>query len=799
MQVYATLYYMYKSAAVRTLRLLLFFSLIIWIFAEIGSSGTIKLPLFLFNLFLMSEAYYRFRIAKNHPTVLISENTTDIHQSCTMPLLYANIAHPRLSSFLHELMTLPQVSFLLQRIMVEQKEIRVIEMQKDDLIRYAVELVKTLHGQYITTMDVVAAYLLLSESQTKLLFTKKIKPEEMLQVLYWARKIHSSEEHSKKTLVHFSGGGIGEVLTTGWTLETKKYTRDFSSTALRRPPHLIGRQHEFEMIVETLAKVDNNNILLVGDAGSGKETLVSSLASESYSGNLGKLNYKQFLELMVGPLLAGATDRGDLEVRLQAIIEEISHAGNVVIYIPDFQNILGSSSYGIDLSGALMPYLKGGKLPIIATVTPGNFKTYLEQNPLQEVFTVVKLSEPDLNTTLQMLFEKATDIEEKFRVIISFDALKTAITYASRYVQDGALPGSAAVLLEDVANAVAMNSDKPFGNSRRKIVREEHVVQKIEEKTKIAVAAPTGQEKELLLHLEDKLHERVIDQVQAISAISEAMRRLRSGLTSTTRPISFLFLGPTGVGKTETAKALSELYFGGERQMIRLDMSEYSDGNGVKRLLGAAPGEGNERGELTDKMRDNPFSLILLDEFEKAHPQILDLFLQVLDDGRLTDNKGRTVSFVNSVIIATSNAGSEFIRQHVLQGTAVDQVFRQTLLNFLQQQHVFKPELLNRFDDVVIFKPLGEAEVVQIIQILLDQVIKTLAGQDITVTFDQRVVEKIAKEGTDKQFGARPLRRYIQDNIADLIAQKKLRDEIRRGSTVTVTTDDQDKLIAQIS
>jgi ATP-dependent Clp protease ATP-binding subunit ClpA len=285
------------------------------------------------------------------------------------------------------------------------------------------------------------------------------------------------------------------------------------------------------------------------------------------------------------------------------------------------------------------------------------------------------------------------------------------------------------------------------------------------------------------------MHERVIAQDSAIKSVSEAMRRLRSGMTTSERPISFLFLGPTGVGKTETAKALADFYYGGEKNMIRLDMSEYTDENGLKRLLGAPPGEGNERGELTDKVHDNPASLILLDEFEKANPKIHNLFLQVFDDGRLTDNKGNTVSFRNAIIIATSNAGSEFIREELAKGSKVDTLFEHRLLEELETKGIFKPELLNRFDDIVIFKPLGQEQVKEVVKLLLSQLKNEMEKQDIKVYFDDAVVAKIAEEGFDKDFGARPIRRYIQDTIEDLIAQKKLTKEIARGKTVTFSLD----------
>ncbi len=281
--------------------------------------------------------------------------------------------------------------------------------------------------------------------------------------------------------------------------------------------------------------------------------------------------------------------------------------------------------------------------------------------------------------------------------------------------------------------------------------------------------------------------------------MAESIRRLRAGLSTVSKPISFLFLGPTGVGKTETAKALADVYFGNSQRLIRLDMSEFSGEDGMRRLLGSGPGQGDEKGQLTEPVYDSPYSLILLDEFEKADQKILDLFLQVLDDGRLTDNKGKTVSFVNTIIIATSNAASEFVREEVGKGVAIDKKFQTSLLEFLQTKGIFKPELLNRFDGVVIFKPLSQEEVVQVVGLMLSDVIKRLTEKDVKVNFDEKILGKIALEGFDKDFGARPLRRFIQDKIEDQIAQKMLKDEIKRGDSISVLVDSSNNIAVTTS
>lgn len=796
---YAKMYRAYRSAFGLTLRLLLVFFLILLVISHISLYTFPKFPLFFLSLFLMIEVFYHFKVSRVFPKIPISAHTGgSIYPFATQPVLYTFLTYHTTPAIITELLYFKQAQFILHKAGIAQKELQLIAVPPDELQRYTLETAKNVHGTFITVMDVIVAYLLMTEDQTKLLFSKKLKSEELLNIVVWSRIQYNSEERPKKVRIHFDGGGIGEALTTGWTLETKKYTRDIGRYNVA--PSLVGRDGEFKTMIDALLKRENNNVLLIGEPGIGKENLVMALGYASYIGTLPpQLQNKRILELMIGPLIAGTSDRSNLEERLQAIIEEVSHARNVLLYIPEFQNLLGSSSFGIDLSGALLPYLKDGIIPIVATVTTGNYKTYLEQNPLKETFEIIKLTEPDKQTVTEMLFDKTDNIEAEHRVILTYRALIAAIEYANRYVDDGSLPGSAVTVLEDTANTVSLSKEPYFDKTHEKLVTEDHILQKIEEKTKVAVAAPNAQEKDLLLHLEDRLHERVIDQVEGITVIAEAMRRLRSGLASSNRPISFLFLGPTGVGKTETAKALADLYYGGEDKMIRLDMSEYSDADGVRRLLGAAPGEGSERGELTDKIHDHPSSLVLLDEFEKANTKIHDLFLQVLEDGRLTDNKGKTVSFVNCIIIATSNAGAEFIREEIKKGTAVDTNFQKRLLDQLESTHLFRPEFLNRFDDVVTFKPLGKAEVLQIATLMLKALAKKLHQKDINVTFDDKIMQKIITDGVNEEFGARPLRRFIQDNIEDIISQKMLRDEIKRGSSVIVSTDRNNQITTIIS
>jgi ATP-dependent Clp protease ATP-binding subunit ClpC len=781
MKEFASFYNLWEKSLTKILRISVFALLLILGLLGLINSTYPNLPLFAFFLYSMVEIFFIFKVSKFVPEMDVASNNSDPINSFTIQALGIFNSHSNVSDIIKELLSLQQVNFILEKTDGEFKDIIFPDLDKKTLSDAAFSLSKELKGKYVTTIDLFVAFLLSTEDKTKFIFNKKLKPQDLKNILLWARDTYEKEENPSNGQITFEGEGIAEDWVYGWTIETQKYMIDLSKEFLKHRELPIGRQSEYKQLIEAMAK--GGSAILVGDAGSGKESSVRHLAIQSFMGALpGNLFHQKIFQLMVDAFMAGAQTPGELEGRLNAMVEEVSHTGNVIIYIPEFQNILGSSSFHLDISGALTPYIKAGKIRIIAAVAPGAYKKFVEPlHSFLDGFSVINYSEPPETEVLDMLFKKSSEIEEKHGVSLTYKAIVSSYEYANRYVKEKVLPGSAVTLLDDTANAVKL--------SGKRLVEEQDILDQIEKKIKVSVGEPTQVEKDLLLNLETELHKRIIAQNEAVSVISESIRRLRSGLKTSQKPISFLFLGPTGVGKTETAKALADVYFGNSARLVRLDMSEFSGDDGMRRLLGSGPGQGDEKGQLTEPVYDSPYSLVLLDEFEKADQRILDLFLQVLDDGRLTDNKGKTVSFVNTIIIATSNAASEFVREEIGKGVAVDKKFQGSLLNFLQEKGIFKPELLNRFDAIVVFKPLTDVEIVQIVKMIILDVSKRLTEKDITVTFDEKIFEKIAKEGFDKDFGARPLRRFVQDNIEDIIAQKLLKDEIKRGDSITISTD----------
>ncbi|HHE76750.1 MAG TPA: ATP-dependent Clp protease ATP-binding subunit, partial [Candidatus Parcubacteria bacterium] len=500
-----------------------------------------------------------------------------------------------------------------------------------------------------------------------------------------------------------------------------------------------------------------------------------------------EVNYKRIVELDMSLLLSEIENIETAESVLNKIFEEVARAGNVILVIDEFYNYVGQQT-GIgmlDISGVLNSYLRLPQFKLIAITTYQGFHRYIEKNPsMASLFEKIEVEGISMRDTLILLEYLTFFYEKKYKIFVSYPALRRIIEFSDRYFPSFPFPEKAINILDAVAAFVA-------NSIAGRVVLPKHIAKIVSEKTEIPVGEVEKKEKDILLNLENLIHQRVINQEEAVRDVAVALRRARSEIATKKGPMgSFLFLGPTGVGKTETAKALAEVYFGSEEKMIRLDMSEFQNVEDIKHLIGSS----SENGILTDKVRDNPFSLVLLDEIEKAHPNILNLFLQVLDEGHLTDGVGRKVDFRNTIIIATGNAGYKTILESLNQGgreEAVDwKETKQKLLNELFEKRIFRPEFINRFDAFVVFKPLSRENLLDISELIMRKLKKNLGEKGIDFVITEKLKEKIVKLSYNPVFGAREMKRVVQDKVESVLASALLSGRIKRGQRVELNPDD---------
>lgn len=638
------------------------------------------------------------------------------------------------------------------------------------------------------------------------------------------------------------------------TLE--QYSRDLTEAAREdRLDPVVGRNAEVERVMQILCRRMKNNPCLVGEPGVGKTAVVEGLAQMIASGTVPEiLADKRILSLDLSGMVAGSKYRGEFEERIKRVIAEVRAAGNVILFVDELHTLIGAGGAegAMDASNILKPALSRGEVQMIGATTRTEYRKYIEKDAaLERRFQPVYVEEPTREETIAILQGLRSKYEEHHGVTISDDALEAATDYAIRYINDRFLPDKAIDLIDEAASrkklgifagnktakkaeetrhnleealeaalaegdieaAQALKKDldktdkkieKTKYNMREKeqeqmLVTEEDVADVVSVWTKIPVSKITQTESQRLLKLEEILHKRVVGQNEAVETVAKAIRRGRVGLKDPKRPIgSFLFLGPTGVGKTELSKALAEAMFGNENAIIRVDMSEYMEKHSVSKMIGSPPGYVGfeEGGQLSEQVRKNPYSVILFDEIEKAHPDVFNVLLQVLDDGRITDSQGRTVDFKNTIIIMTSNAGAQRIVDPKKLGFSnvenAESEHKDMKNNVMEEiKRMFKPEFLNRIDDIIVFRALSKEDVKGIAALMLKELKNRLAKQmDITLTYGDTVKNFIFEKGYDKKYGARPLKRAIQNNIEDSLAEEILSGKIQASDKVSMTVVD---------
>ena len=635
------------------------------------------------------------------------------------------------------------------------------------------------------------------------------------------------------------------------TLE--KYGRDLTAEAkANKLDPVVGRENEIGRIIQILSRRTKNNPCLIGEPGVGKTAIVEAIAWRICEGTVPKtMAGKRIFSLDLSGAVAGSKYRGEFEERLKNIIDEVQNSGNIILFIDEIHTIVGAGGAegSMDASNILKPSLTKGNLQVIGATTISEFRKYFEKDAaLERRFQPVTVEEPTEEQAVEILKGLKSAYEDFHNVTISDEAIRAAVKLSSRYINDRNLPDKAIDLIDEACSKMRIREvpkpksvkDKEIDVAElnlelemcvrhadfksateikkqldkaqnklnkaiakwegteeefRPIITENSIEEVVAMWTGIPVTRLEKNEQKRLLDLEKVLHKRMIGQEEAVSAVAKAVRRGRVGLKNPNRPIgSFLFLGPTGVGKTELSKTLAEAVFGTEDSIIRVDMSEYMEKHSVSKLIGSPPGYVGfeDGGQLSDKVRQNPYSVVLFDEIEKAHPDVFNVLLQVLDDGHITDSKGRKVSFKNTIIIMTSNAGANRIvdPKHLgfSQGDTEKADYEKMKANVMEEvKLMFRPEFLNRIDDIIVFHTLSESEVKSIVSLMLKNLAKQVKGQmDIALSFTSSLKTYLAKESYDKKFGARPLRRMIQNKVEDMLAEEVLAEKVKAGDKVTV-------------
>lgn len=580
---------------------------------------------------------------------------------------------------------------------------------------------------------------------------------------------------------------VNRTFTSRPTPMLDRFSKDMTDLARAGAEgFLIGHQKEYGRMIDALSRQGNRNAMLVGEPGVGKDSIVAHLAFQIISDAVpASLFDRRLVQLSIGSLISGA-DTQELSTRLSSVVKEIISAGNIILYLPEIHLLAKTSQgQGVELSDLLMPIIKSDAFPVIGATYPKEYKEFIEtKSDFAGTFEVIRVSEITPQEAITLLTYDAIVFERKYGIEINFSAIKQAVFLAAKYFHYKPLPASARDIFKE---AISMATQR-----RLKQLTGQDIAEIVERKTNIPIHKAGKEEAKKLLNLEEIIHKQFVDQEEAVTAVAEALRAYRSGISRKGGPIAaFLFVGPTGVGKTKLSKILTDIQFGSEKLMVRFDMSEYQQKESLARFIGSS--DGKLAGSLTEAIIQKPYCLILLDEFEKAHPEILNLFLQVFDDGRLTDSLGRVVDFQNTIIIATSNAHSVYIEEQVRSGKKVSD-FEEELKKKLFDY--FKPELINRFSNVVVFKPLSMDDIAFVSRLKLQELADTLlSAQGIEMEFDDSVVKKIAQMGYDPTFGARPLRRAIADALKSELSKKILSGEIVHGQKIKVEADAEGKFI----
>lgn len=623
---------------------------------------------------------------------------------------------------------------------------------------------------------IVASIILCTSNPNQLLAPFHLDSDDIISGVEWFAHINQTIAiyHQKKYY-----GGIGRDMSFGWApvlnrvgTNVTEYVQNGGFLQRQLPVH----QEVMDQIIHVLSQPGRRNATMVGEVGVGKTNLAYALAQrllDDKNSAPKEVKYNQIISLDAAHLIARAQGRGQLEELLIHILNEAIAAKNIILFLDEAQLFLKDGTGAVDLSNILLPVLEGGALKIIIALSDQEWLKLGQSNPgLAQLLNRVIVKPLDETNTTQVMEDKVLVLEGQNGVVYMHQSLQEAYKLANRFIHEQAFPGKAVKLLEAAAG---FPEEKYF-------ITAKSIQQAVEKSFDVKVqTADTFEERNVLLNLEERIHERMINQSRAVKLVSDALRRARAGVRNEGKPIgTFLFLGPTGVGKTELSKALADVYFGGEEKMVRVDLNEFSHAEDTSRLLASGA---VDQYSLCAQISKQPFSVVLLDEIEKAHPNVLNLLLQMLDEGTLRDVENKPISFRDAVIIATSNAGADKIRAHIDSGEEIEQ-FEEGFVNELIDSQIFKPEFLNRFDEIILFRPLTAEELLQVVDLLMTSLNKRLAAQKVTVTLTQEAKVLLANTGYDPRLGARPLRRVMQRAVENIVAQKVLEGSASSGQNI---------------
>ena len=638
----------------------------------------------------------------------------------------------------------------------------------------------------IRSEDLLVALTESNKYLKKVLIKKDIQKREIESITDWwirmkKRRIKRKKFWKYENLIKM--GSIGRQWASGSAFHLEKFAIDWTEALSRKGfREVVGHQERVKSLERALSGDDKNSVMLVGKPGTGRRAVVNELTRRSFLGlSIPGVNYKRVYKLDLKSLVAKVEGKEKTEKMLDKIFKEAVNAGNIILVIENIQEFIsGAEKAGIvDISGVLDSYLNYHDFKVVGVTNYRDYRRVVERNQVvNSHFKKIELEEPSEKESLMLCEMITPGLEEKYNLFISYPALKAAVELSGKFLASESFPEKAMNLLEEAV--ISASQDK------KDILTKELVAEVLSEKAEVPVGAAAGEEKKALLNLEEEVHKRIINQETAVTQIAKSLRRSRTNIDTRTGLIgSFLFLGPTGVGKTETAKAIADIYFGSEEKMIRIDMSEYQSVSDISRLIGSEDGEGI----LTEQVIEDPFSLILLDELEKAHRDVLNIFLQILDEGHVTDGVGRKVDFKNCMVIATSNAGYQIIMESVKKGIDLDGV-REKILDQLFKRGTFRPEFINRFDGTVIFEPLTKNHLMQIAGLQLEDLKENLKEKHIDLKITQELKEKIVEISYEPVFGAREMQRVIQNEVGDELASKILSDDLKAGDKVKIIPED---------